>query len=70
LQIWVKRISIDKKRGGTIEYKLPLAVLKKEDRSTMSGPRDAVLSMGQIGCPSRTLLKTGKAFYLSFRSVN
>ncbi|HVC09581.1 MAG TPA: recombinase family protein [Elusimicrobiota bacterium] len=53
LRTWVKRISIDKKRGGTIEYKLPLAALKKEDRSTMSGPRDAVLSMGQIGCGTR-----------------
>ena len=53
LRTWVKRVSIDKKRGGTIEYKLPLAALKQESRPTVGGALDAVLSINQIGCGTR-----------------
>jgi site-specific DNA recombinase len=53
LRTWVKRVSFDKKRGGTIEYKLPLAALKQESRPTRGGSLEAVLSTDQIGCGTR-----------------
>jgi site-specific DNA recombinase len=60
LRTWVKRVSIDRKRGGTIEYKLPLAALKQESRPTRGGSLDAVLSIDQIGCPSLARLEPGR----------
>lgn len=70
LRTWVKRITIEKKRGGTIEYSLPLAALKQDGRPLGGLSRTSVLSTNQIGCPSPTLLKTGKAFYSSFHSAS
>jgi len=52
LRTWVKRISVDKKRGGTIEYSLPLA-RNARGLPTVGGLKAQVLSTVQIGCPIR-----------------
>ena len=53
LRTWVKRISVEKKRGGTIEYSLPLAILKRDGRPAGGLSPVSVLSMSQIGCRAR-----------------
>jgi hypothetical protein len=52
LRTWVKRISVDKKRGGTIEYTLPLAQ-NARGLPTMGGLNGLVLSTVQNGCRTR-----------------
>ena len=53
LRTWVKRISVDMKRGGTIEYSLPLAAGKSEGRPWGGLSTLGVLSTNQIGCGTR-----------------
>ncbi len=53
LRRWIKRVEIDKTRGGTIEYSLPLAALKQESRPVGGLSRSGVLSINQIGCGTR-----------------
>ena len=60
LRTWVKRVSIDRKLGGTIEYRLPLTALKQESRPTRGGSLDAVLSIEQIGCLYGTVSEPGR----------
>ncbi len=51
LRHWIKRVTLDRHDGGTIEYVLPLGPGKENDRLDTEGghPLDAVLSLTKAG---------------------
>lgn len=69
LRTWLKRVEVDKSREGFLEFLAPFT-RKREGRPTVGGLSCAVLSMEQNGSPSPTLLKTGTAYRMSFRSAS
>lgn len=50
LRTWIKRVTLNDKKGGVIEYRLPLVPTNTKGRSSSGPGTSEVLSIGQIGC--------------------